>query len=144
MRTIRRAGLMTKSEPNSKRYDLHPHSLRKFFFSNLLAAGIDRGIVEGFMGHKFALDSAYLRLSDDQLRELYDKASDSMNFLTGADSSLRTRIEKMEKENEELRVRVEWMDEALQDFVYDSRLAKPLDPDGSEQPKRKSPAKSKD
>jgi integrase len=142
MRTIRRAELMTKSEPNSKRYDLHPHSLRKFFFSNLLAGGIDRGIVEGFMGHEFALDSAYLRLTDDQLRELYDKAGDSMNFLTGADSSLRTRVENLEKENEELRVKVEWMDKALLSFVNDAASAKPLDPDKSEKPKRKSPAKS--
>lgn len=102
MRTMKRAELKTKAEAESKRYQLHPHSFRKYFFTNLLAAGIDRGIVEGFMGHEFMLDSAYLRMNDDQLRELYFKAHDSMSFLGETDNGLRRRVEKLEEENREL------------------------------------------
>jgi hypothetical protein len=47
-----------------------------------LAAGIDRGLVEGFMGHVFALDSSYLRMTDDELQANYMKAVDRLTFLT--------------------------------------------------------------
>jgi integrase len=117
MRTMKKAELKTKTEPESKRYEIHPHSFRKYFFTNLLAAGIDRGIVEGFMGHKFGLDSAYLRMSDDQLRELYAKAHESMSFLGEADSSLRSRIEKLEDENRALRGQVEKWNQWLEGMV---------------------------
>jgi hypothetical protein len=86
---MKRAEPKTKTEPESKRYAIHPQSFRKYFFSNLLAAGVDRGIVEGFTGHKFGLDSPYLRMTDDQLRGLHAKAHKSMSFVGGAESSLR-------------------------------------------------------
>jgi hypothetical protein len=47
-----------------------------------LAAGIDRGLVEGFMGHVFALDSFYLRMTDDELEQQYMKVVDRLTFLT--------------------------------------------------------------
>jgi hypothetical protein len=86
-----------------------------------LAAGIDRGIVEGFMGHKFGLDSAYLRLSDDQLRELYAKAADSMSFGDMADSSIRARVEKLEDENRALREQVEKFNEWREEMLREAR-----------------------
>jgi integrase len=76
------AGLRIKEDSESPRYSLHPHCLRKFFHTNCLAAGIDRGVVEGFMGHTFALDSSYLRMTDDELRGNYMKAVDRLTFLT--------------------------------------------------------------
>ena len=56
VRSIGRRGLREKSDNESARYELHPHCFRKCFFSNCLATGIDRGLVERFMGHTFALD----------------------------------------------------------------------------------------
>ena len=76
------AGLRKKEDSESPRYSLHPHCLRKFFHTNCLAAGIDRGLVEGFMGHVFALDSSYLRMTDDELQANYMKAVDRLTFLT--------------------------------------------------------------
>ena len=76
------AGLRKKEDSESPRYSLHPHCLRKYFHTNCLAAGIDRGLVEGFMGHTFALDSSYLRMTDDELRGNYMKAVDRLTFLT--------------------------------------------------------------
>ena len=76
------AGLRKKEDSESPRYSLHPHCLRKFFHTNCLAAGVDRGLVEGFMGHTFALDSSYLRMTDDELQANYMKAVDRLTFLT--------------------------------------------------------------
>jgi integrase len=76
------AGLRKKEDSESPRYSLHPHCLRKYFHTNCLAAGVDRGLVDGFMGHVFALDSSYLRMTDDELQTNYMKAVDRLTFLT--------------------------------------------------------------
>jgi hypothetical protein len=82
--------------------------LRKYFFSNCLAAGLDRGLVEGFMGHKFALDSAYLRMDDDELADEYSKAVDRLTFLTSeATAVVRDRMQRLELENKEQKGRLD-------------------------------------
>jgi hypothetical protein len=111
VRAIGRTGLREKSDNESARYELHPHCFRKYFFSNCLAAGIDRGLVEGFMGHTFALDSAYLRMSDDELADEYSKAADRLTFLTSeANGAVRDRMTQLEKENKDLKARLERLD----------------------------------
>jgi len=108
VRAIGRTGLRGKSDNESARYELHPHCFRKYFFSNCLAAGIDRGLVEGFMGHTFALDSAYLRMSDDELAHEYSKAADRLTFLTSeANGAVRDRMAQLEAENKDLKARLE-------------------------------------
>jgi integrase len=98
MRSIERSGLKTKTDSGSKRFALHPHCFRKYFFSNMLAAGVDRGITEGFMGHKFAEDSAYLRMSDAELMDEYRRAEDRFTFLSGSNDRLRSRVEELEQQ----------------------------------------------
>jgi len=108
MRATDRAGLKTKVDKESRRFALHPHCYRKYFFSNMLSAGIDRGITEGFMGHRFGEDSAYLRMSDDELLEQYNKAADRLAFLTSENNSaLKSRLEQLEDENKDLKARLE-------------------------------------
>jgi integrase len=108
MRSVERTGLKSKSDSDSARYELHPHCLRKYFFSNCLAAGLDRGLVEGFMGHKFALDSAYLRINDEELADEYSKAVDRLTFLTSeATAAVRDRMQRLELENKEQKARLD-------------------------------------
>ena len=102
MRTVKSAGLKTKMDSESRRYAIHPHSLRKFFFSNCLSAGLDRGLTEGFMGHNFALDSNYLRMSDTELKEQYMKAADRLTFNGGTNHAVQGRLEALESENQRL------------------------------------------
>jgi integrase len=105
MRSIHNAGLEVKDGP---RNELHPHSFRKYFFSNCLAAGIDRGLVENWMGHQFALDTNYLRMSDDELANEYGKAIDKLTFLTSeANGPVRDRMTQLESENRDLKTRLE-------------------------------------
>lgn len=105
MRLIEKCGLLDKLEPESKRYALHPHCLRKYFFTQLIASGIDRGIAEYFMGHKFGLDANYLRLNEELLDKEYAKASDKFIFLRPL-SPQQEELNNVTKENEELRERL--------------------------------------
>jgi integrase len=94
------SGLRTKEDADSARYSLHPHCFRKYFHTNMLTAGVDRGVVEGFEGHKFALDSAYLRMTDDELETQYMKGMDRLTFLsTTANNHVRSRLEELETTN---------------------------------------------
>jgi integrase len=103
MRAIDRTGLKGKSDDESARYELHPHCFRKYFFSNCLAANIDRGLVEGFMGHTFALDSAYLRMTDEELEAEYVKGMDRLTFLSAVSNNhIRTRLEEANAKIEKL------------------------------------------
>ena len=80
-RVLRKLGLLKRLDPDSKRNQLHPHSFRKYFFSKLIGAGVNRGIAEHFMGHNFGLDNAYLHMDDDLLKKEYMKAADNFTFL---------------------------------------------------------------
>jgi integrase len=48
------------------RNELHPHSLRKFFFTTSIKV-LGRELSEALMGHKQYLDSAYRRLTEEEL-----------------------------------------------------------------------------
>jgi hypothetical protein len=97
MRLLIMTGLRKKEDSESKRYELHPHCFRKYFHTNMLTAGVDRGVVEGFEGHKFALDSAYLRMTDDELKAQYMKGMDRLTFLSPTTNNhIRSRVEELE------------------------------------------------
>jgi len=76
-----KAELRIKLDRDSKRYAIHPHVFRKFFMTRLLSAGVDRGVIEALMGHKFGLDSAYLRLTEDEIAAMYLKAMQSLTIM---------------------------------------------------------------
>ncbi len=104
-RVLRKLGLKQRLDPDSKRNELHPHSFRKYFFSKLIGAGVDRGVAERLMGHNFGFDNAYLHMDEDRLRKEYEKALDDFTFLTdrkpirGQDE----RILSLEKQLQDLR-----------------------------------------
>jgi len=130
MRATDRAGLKRKVDKESRRFALHPHCYRKYFFSNMLSAGIDRGITEGFMGHRFGEDSAYLRMSDKELLEQYSKAADRLTFLTSENSgALKSRMEQLEDENKDLKARLEKLEAlSVERLVLAARTARQATP----------------
>jgi len=75
---LKKAGLYKKDEHG--RDILHIHSLRKFFFTQLLPI-LGREIVEALMGHKQFLDSAYRRFTVEQLAEHYLKGMKHLTIL---------------------------------------------------------------
>jgi site-specific recombinase XerC len=105
MRALKKADLRKKSEGDDVHYELHPHCFRKYFHTNMLASGVDRGIVEGFEGHKFALDSSYLRATDEQLLEQYKKGLDAITFLSN-NAPLKSKVEETREELEKVKEKI--------------------------------------
>jgi len=69
--TMLKAGLVEKGEKRSK---LRPHSMRKFFKTQLESAGVSRTFIEYMMGHTLpGTDEAYFKPTYEQLREAYLK-----------------------------------------------------------------------
>lgn len=122
-RALSRAKLRYKIEPESARYAIHIHSLRKFFFSKCLSSGIDRGIVEGWMGHRYALDGAYLRLGDDYLANEYLKAMPSLTIETAyrtiqnhdSVQEMQKRLDDKDREVKELQERIDKLETGLEE-----------------------------
>ncbi len=46
------SGVLNLNPLHGRRYDVRPHSIRKFFRSQLALFGVDRDIIEYMMGHK--------------------------------------------------------------------------------------------
>jgi len=114
-RAITKAGLRFKMETESARYAIHGHSFRKLFFSKGIGAGLDRGAVEAWMGHKFGLDGAYLRLSDEQRGEMYLKVMPALTFLSATPNN--GRIKTMQEELEQLRTEMKELRELVAPFA---------------------------
>ncbi len=72
---IRKALLQTGlAEKTGKPNELRPHSLRKFFKTQLETAGVPRTFIEHMMGHKLpGSESRYFKPTKEQLKEAYMK-----------------------------------------------------------------------
>ena len=104
-RVLKRLGLKGRLDPDSKRNELHPHSFRKYFFSKMIGAGVDRGVAELLMGHNFGFDNAYLHIDEDRLRKEYLKAIDDFTFLTDRKPTREQeeRLQALEKQLADMR-----------------------------------------
>ena len=89
------------------RYNIRPHSLRKFFRTTLTISGVDPKVAEALMGHslsKFGVESIYdFAVSNlDYLRSEYLKALDNLLLLRKPrgfiSSETEMRIEELERE----------------------------------------------
>ncbi len=81
----KKAELRFKLDRDSKRYAIHPHVFRKFFMTRLLSSGVDRGVIEALMGHKFGLDSAYLRLTEGEIGTMYLNAMSNLTIMNSGE-----------------------------------------------------------
>ena len=122
-RSIKRANLRYKLDESSARYALHGHSLRKLFFTRCLAAGIDRGICEAWMGHRFALDGSYLRLGEDKIAEEYLKVMPKLTWLSTVNGATNGRMKTLEEENKELKDRIGKLESTIESMKQMVNLA---------------------
>jgi len=65
------------------RRDIHPHSLRKLFFTTALKV-IGRELAEALMGHKQYLDQAYRRLTEEEIAGYYAELEPSLTLFAGS------------------------------------------------------------
>jgi integrase len=61
------------------RRDVHPHSLRKLFFTTALKV-LGRELAEALMGHKQYLDQAYRRLTEEEIAGYYAELEPSLTL----------------------------------------------------------------
>jgi integrase len=86
----------------TKRLQIHPHMLRKYFSSQLSIA-IPREIVELLMGHKGYLSDAYRRYTRKQVEEMYRKGEAFVTVqMSDEVRELRTNTDKRMQAHSEL------------------------------------------
>ncbi len=69
------------SKKEGKRYGLHAHSLRKFFKTQLIVAGVPGPIVDKISGHARYLAREYELYTEDQLKEWYLKGMKNLELV---------------------------------------------------------------
>jgi len=86
-------------------YDLHLHSLRKFFKTRLEEAGINPLFIEKWMGHVSGVVHAYFKPTKKMEIEEWRKAEKALTLFSEVSDSLHEeeKMEKLEKEVKELK-----------------------------------------
>ncbi len=80
-RIMRRAGLIGRGK---KRYEIRPHSLRKYFKTQMTAKGVPGDYIEFMMGHVISTYHDVKSLGVEYLREVYRRAGISIRPQTKA------------------------------------------------------------
>lgn len=89
---LKKAGLDNKDENN--RDVIHVHSLRKFFFTQMLQP-LGRDVAEALMGHKLFLDAAYQRYTLEDVGKFYLKGMNAVTIMSAPTEVDRTEVEAM-------------------------------------------------
>lgn len=91
-RLLKKSGLSAKSH---KWHELHFHTLRKFFETECINAGVKRAYLEFWMGHKGAyLDDSYFRANLKEHLAEYEKAIPSLSIMEVEKSVSEIEIRK--------------------------------------------------
>lgn len=78
-----KAGLIEPPKGNIRtRYQLHPHTLRKYFDTQIAVAGVQHAFKEYFLGHTGGLDRNYFRPTEEMLKTEYRKAIPHLNIMS--------------------------------------------------------------
>ncbi len=96
-----KAGVVSK--PKGRMYEVRFHSLRKFFKTQMLAAGVQESYVDYFMGHTIDTYHDIQSLGIEKLRTIYAKASLSIRPKTKA-AKIEQLKDLMRAMDEQIRV----------------------------------------
>jgi integrase len=72
------------------------HSFRKFFTTECSKSKVDKEIREMLLGHKLGIPDAYLRYTDDDMFQEYQKAVNSLTI--NEENRLKVKVENLERE----------------------------------------------
>jgi len=78
-------------DPLRRRYNVRPHSIRKFFRSQLALLGVDRDVIEYMMGHKTDKYHDVKMKGIEYLRSTYTKSGLAIRPQTTAEKILALR-----------------------------------------------------
>lgn len=104
LKMIKRAKLFKKIE-NHSMYDLHVHTLRKFFQTRSKLAGCETRFVDLWLGHTASeyLNGSYFRPDIRESYNEYKKAISDLTIFGKEELELHSVKTKLETENQELR-----------------------------------------
>jgi integrase len=93
-RALQKTGLDMRG-PQTARFVLHPHCLRKFYHTHL-ATAISVDVVEALMGHEGYLTQAYRRHTIEDLARLYKEGEGALNVFSDTQriNEIKTKLEK--------------------------------------------------
>jgi integrase len=107
--TLRRAGLL-KRDSSGRGYEIHIHSLRKFFKTELEAAGVNPLLIERWMGHNTgSVAQAYFRPSETMILEEYSKYEKALTIFTAPEAAIEKKISEIIKELDEIKRHLNFM-----------------------------------
>jgi integrase len=94
-------------DPSGVGYQIHPHVFRKWFKTQLEAAGVNSLLVERWMGHKRGVEAVYFLPNGEMIREAVEEAAEALKIF-GRPGSVEKEIEELRRKVEEFeRQRIE-------------------------------------
>ena len=78
-RLLRRTGLDAKT-PDGSAYALHPHVLRKFYRTTLEAAGVNKLLIDLWMGHNSGVEKRYYLPTSEIIKREFEKADHALQI----------------------------------------------------------------
>jgi len=87
-------------DPSGVGYQIHPHVFRKWFKTQLEAAGVNSLLVERWMGHKRGVEAVYFLPNGEMIREAVEKAAKALKIF-GRPGSIEKEIEELRRKVEE-------------------------------------------
>lgn len=99
-----RKAKFTKKDSETKRYELHPHVLRKFFRTRL-GSVIQADLVEALMGHGGYLTEVYRRHTEEELAKFYLEGEPALLIFTETGPVLEMRKE-IDERNKQLQTMI--------------------------------------
>ena len=76
---LRRLGLNQKT-PDGSAYTLHPHVFRKWYRTQLEAAGINKLLIDLWLGHNSGVEKLYYLPTNEMIKEEFEKADKALRI----------------------------------------------------------------
>ena len=90
---LRRLGLLQR-DSSGKGYQLHLHSLRKFYKTRLEEVGVNTLLIEAWMGHSLGIADHYFRPTSRMWREEWAKAEKALTLFPEEEPGPRPGLEE--------------------------------------------------
>ena len=116
-RILKDAGLNDKDKTTGY-HRLHIHTLRKFYKTRLLNAGMPEGMVRKLLGQEDVLSGSYDRFTEEELKQAYVKGVSSLLiFETGPDlTQTNKEIEQLKDSNKKQQETIDKMKDQIDEM----------------------------
>ena len=93
---LKRLGLDYR-DPSGVGYQIHSHVFRKWYKTQLEAAGVNPLLIERWMGHKRGVEAVYFLPNREMVQEAVEKAAEALKIFGKLGASREELIERLER-----------------------------------------------